>query len=118
MYGTMANDYYRGKCRLWEEGAAGSENHVSDAAERQLSAAPLAGVGSVEDVGERQLPGNARAADPWNEGDVRVSQPSGGCGLSIRQQAGAFCRVNRAQPRGRASGRQLHSLVGPPGYRI
>jgi len=30
----------------------------------QLSAAPLAGVWSVEDAEQRQLPGNARAADP------------------------------------------------------
>ena len=70
----------------------------------KLSAAPLAGVWSVEDVGERQLPGNARAADLWNEGSVRVSQPPGGCGLPGRQQAGAFCRVNRARPTNRASG--------------
>jgi len=35
-------------------------------AERQASAAPLAGVGRVEDVRQRQLPGNARAADRWS----------------------------------------------------
>ena len=32
----------------------------------QLSAAPLAGVWRVEDRSTRQVPGNARAADPWS----------------------------------------------------
>jgi len=36
------------------------------AAERRASAAPLAGVWSVEDGGMRQVPGNARAADGWS----------------------------------------------------
>ena len=70
----------------------------------QLSAAPLAGVCSVEDDGTRQLPGNARAADRWSAGNVGWSYPSEGCGWSCCQQAGAFCRVNRAQPTHRASG--------------
>jgi len=58
----------------------------------------------VEDGGERQLPGNARAADPWSAGSVGSSRTCEGCGVSGRQQAEAFCRVNRAQPRNRASG--------------
>ena len=32
------------------------------------------------------------------------AQRSEGWGMSVRQQAGAFCRVNRAQPTNRASG--------------
>jgi len=70
----------------------------------QLSAAPLAGVWSVEDNGERQLPGNARAADPWSVRNVGLARWSEGWGWSSRQQANAFCRVNRAQPTNRASG--------------
>jgi len=70
----------------------------------QASAAPLAGVGRVEDGEQRQLPGNARAADLWSAERVGVSRPSEGCGLPCRQQAGALCRVNRAQPTNRASG--------------
>jgi len=58
------------------------------------------------------MPGNARAADLWNEGSVRVSQAPGGCGLSIRQQAEAFCRVNRAQPTNRASGVSCTAWLG------
>jgi len=41
------------------------------AAQRRASAAPLAGVCRVEDAGRRQLPGNARAADPWSAGRRR-----------------------------------------------
>jgi len=43
---------------------------------------------------------------------VRVSQAPGGCGLSIRQQAEAFCRVNRAQPTNRASGVSCTAWLG------
>jgi len=70
----------------------------------QLSAAPLAGVWRVEDGEERQLRGNARVADPWSAGSVGVSRAPEGCALPGRQQAGAFCRVDRAQPTNRASG--------------
>jgi len=52
----------------------------------------------VEDGEERQLRGNARAADPWSAGRIGLPQPPEGCGASVRQQAEAFCRVNRAQP--------------------
>ena len=64
----------------------------------QLSAAPLAGFWKVEDAGRRQLPGNARAADPWSVRSIGVARAPGGCALSSRQQAEAFCRVNRTQP--------------------
>ena len=50
------------------------------------------------------MPGNARAADPWSAGSVGIARAHEGCALPGRQQAGAFCRVNRAQPRNRASG--------------
>ena len=53
----------------------------------------------MEDVGERQLPGNARAADPWIARDVDLLETFGGCALSGRQQAVACCRMNRAQPK-------------------
>ena len=70
----------------------------------QLSAAPLAGFWKVEDAGRRQLPGNARAADPWSVRSIGIARAPGGCALSSHQQAEAFCRVNRAQPTNRASG--------------
>jgi len=55
-------------------------------------------------VGERQLPGNARAADPWSAGRYGAMRAGGGWGMPGRQQAVALCRVNHAQPTGRASG--------------
>jgi len=58
----------------------------------------------MEDGGERQLPGNARAADRWRARSVGLPEAPGGWGMAVRQQAGAFCRVNCAQPTGRASG--------------
>jgi len=70
----------------------------------QRSAAPLAGVWRVEDGEERQLPGNARAADAWIARCVGLARAPEGCVLCGCQQAGAFCRVNRAQPTNRASG--------------
>ena len=105
--------------RSWPHGSPDACHHplsLRNPANVQLSAAPLAGVWSVEDNGKRQLPGNARAADPWNEGGVRMSQPSEGCGWSLRQQAGAFCRVNRAQPTSRASGVSCTARLGGPLY--
>ena len=45
----------------------------------QLSTAPLAGVWSVADVGERQLPGTLRAADPWSAGSLGLFRTSDGC---------------------------------------
>jgi len=78
----------------------------------QRSAAPLASVWRVEDVGERQVPGNARAADPWSAGNVGVSYLAEGWGMSCYQQAGAFCRVNRAQPKNRASGVSCTAWLG------
>jgi len=68
------------------------------------SAAPLVSVWRVEDVGERQLPGNVRAADVWSARSARTPEVAGGCALSSRQQAVADCRVNRAKPTSRASG--------------
>jgi len=52
----------------------------------------------VADAGTRQLPGNARAADPWSARSCELAQQPEGCALSCCQQAGALCRVNRAQP--------------------
>jgi len=75
-----------------------------EAAERRASAAPLAGVGRVEDTEKRQVPGNARAADPWSAEDADLAEAAGDCALSVRQQAVAFCRVNCVQPTNRASG--------------
>ena len=69
---------------------------VLPAAEREPSAAPLAGVCRVEDGGERQLPGNARVADRWSAKDVGSPWTAGGCGLPHWYEAVAFCRVNRA----------------------
>jgi len=58
----------------------------------------------VADGGTRQLPGNARAADLWSATRFGLPEASEDCALSSRQQAEAFCRVNRAQPTSRASG--------------
>jgi len=58
----------------------------------------------VEDGGERQLPGNVRAADRWSARNTGTPRQFEGWGISGRQQAVALCRVNRAQPTGRASG--------------
>jgi len=78
----------------------------------QLSAAPLAGVWKVEDGGRRQLPGNARAAAPWSAKGVGWTQWPEGWELSWCQQAGAFCRVNRAQLTNRASGVSCTAWLG------
>jgi len=78
----------------------------------QLSAAPLAGVCRVEDASRRQLPGNARAADPWSDRSIGIARAPGGCALSRYQQAEAFCRVNRAQPTSRASGVSCTAWLG------
>ena len=66
----------------------------------------------MEDAAQRQVPGNARAADPWSARSVESVHTSGGCGLSGRQQAGAFCRVDRAQVTGRASGVRCTPWLG------
>jgi len=66
----------------------------------------------VEDVSKRQLLGNARAADPWSAGRVGMARSPEGCGLFGRQQAEAFCRVNRAQPTNRASGVSCTAWLG------
>ena len=58
----------------------------------------------MEDSEQRQLPGNARAADRWSAGSTGPEGMSEGCGLPDCQQAVADWRVNRAQPRSRASG--------------
>jgi len=60
----------------------------ADAAERRASAAPLAGVGSVEDGGTRQVPGNARAADPWKAMDFgrRERLEIAGCWVANRPE--------------------------------
>jgi len=58
---------------------------VANAAQRQLSAAPLAGVWRVEDAGRRQVPGTLRAADPWSGRNRGLLPASEGCGLSGRQ---------------------------------
>ena len=50
-------------------------------------------------MGQRQLPGNARAAGLWSAKSGGLVRSPEGCGLPGRQQAEAFCRVNRAQPR-------------------
>jgi len=76
----------------------------SCAAQRRASAAPLAGVCRVEDVGQRQLPGNVRAADGWSARNCVLPEAVEGCGLLGRQQAVALCRVDRAHPTSRASG--------------
>jgi len=49
------------------------------------SAAPLAGVWRVADASRRQLPGNARAADPWSARGDELPLTCGGCGLAICQ---------------------------------
>jgi len=53
-----------------------------EAAQRRASAAPLAGVWRVEDVGQRQVPGNARTADRWSAGKRGAPEPPEGCALS------------------------------------
>jgi len=73
-------------------------------AQRRASAAPLAGVWSVEDVGQRQVPGNVRAADRWSARSAGSQEAAEGCALWCCQQAVADCRVNCAQPTRRASG--------------
>jgi len=74
------------------------------AAQRRASAAPLAGVWSVEDGGRRQVPGKVRAADLWSAKYLGPPEAPEGCALPWCQQAVALCRVNRAQPTARASG--------------
>ena len=44
-------------------GGVSQGGEIATAAQRRASAAPLAGVWSVEDREERQLPDNVRAAD-------------------------------------------------------
>jgi len=66
----------------------------------------------VEDAGKRQLPGNARAADRWSARGGESLRTAEGWGLSRRQQAEAFCRVNRAQPTNRASGVSCTAWLG------
>ena len=83
----------------------------------QLSAAPLAGVWRVENDEERQVPGNARAADPWSVRSIGIARAPGGCALSSHQQADAFCRVNRAQPTNRASGVSCTAWFGSSQHR-
>ena len=58
----------------------------------------------MEDSGTRQLPGNVRAADRWSVGIAGLSGVCEGWGIPGCQQAVALCRVDRAQPTGRASG--------------
>jgi len=82
------------------------------AAERRASAAPLAGVWSVEDVGKRQVPGNARAADPWSAEGSGARDATEGCGLSGRPASRSVLpgRLRPAhEPRQRCP---LHALVG------
>jgi len=66
----------------------------------------------VEDREERQLPGNARAADPWSAKNAALPEVSDGWGMWGCQQAEAFCRVNRAQPTNRASGVSCTAWLG------
>jgi len=66
----------------------------------------------VEDAEERQLPGNARAADLWSTRSVGLARSPEGWGLPSRQQAVAVCRVNRAQPTNRASGVSFTAWFG------
>ena len=61
---------------------------------------------------ERQLPGNARAADPWSVRSCGLVRPPEGCALLSHQQAEALCRVNRAQPTSRASGVSCTAWLG------
>jgi len=53
----------------------------------------------VEDRRTRQVPGNARAADRWSAEGSGSRESTEGWGMACCQQAVAFCRVNRAQPK-------------------
>ena len=52
------------------------------AAQRRASAAPLAGVWTVEDVGQRQVPGKVRRADRWSAKSSGSPGVTEGCALS------------------------------------
>jgi len=70
----------------------------------------------VEDVGARQVPGKVRAADRWSAESRGSWKAAEGCGLPVRQQAVAFCRVDRAQPTSRASGVSCTPWLDGPGH--
>ena len=72
----------------------------------------------MEDAGTRQLPGNARMADLWSARSIGAPEMAGGWGMSGCQQAGALCRVDRAQPKGRARGVRCTPWLGGNGYLI
>ena len=58
------------------------------------------------------MPGNARVADRWSARNAGSPEAAEGCALSIRQQAVALCRVDRAQVRD-APAASAAALVGP-----
>ena len=82
------------------------------APERRASAAPLAGVWSVEDMGQRQVPANC--VRPTVEAPGAVGRQErlkvGGCGGANRPVA--VSRVDRAQPTHRASGVRCTPWLG------
>jgi len=89
------------------------------AVQRRASAAPLAGVWRVEDVGERQLPGKVRAADLWNTRNAgrrgRLEVEGFRVGIGRSALPGESRPAHRPRQR-----RPLHALVRWPSafYRL